>query len=420
MLCNNIKYAICCDNYIEYNGKIWFFSFAFNALCCYNNEQRKVETMVQIPNEDIWKIRLYKEIIRVQNKIILIPCSANEIAIYDLENAAIQKVSFEYPEFAWKVKPCLVAKFWTAVSHGKNVYLFGHYYPGILKLNLENYQITYLNNWINKIDKLALDDEKPYLTEGIVENDLAILPFCCANAVLIFDFNNDSIKIKELKYSGTGFNGMCKYGDTFWLVPRQSGAIVEWDGQRIKEYEGYPEGLQLNNIPFNKPLFYENKIYLTPIRANQFIEIDIKSGKMKELSILNQIFEEKRSSFSVGQTVAMCPTIKDGILSFFCGFTYKRYFYNIGDHILEEEYIIPNSSQVERFCEAYSKEFLVKGNGQYFVKSEIRENETINLKEYIDFLKIKRKNLTNATKLEAKENDNYGNLIHEKMKVERG
>ena len=92
--------------------------------------------------------------------------------------------------------------------------------------------MEYYVELIDKIEKKIENIKEIYFfVEGIIRGNDVYLPFCCTNAVLIFNLENKTTKIVEINSKVKGFCGIVDDGENLWLAPEknQDQNIIKWN-----------------------------------------------------------------------------------------------------------------------------------------------------------------------------------------------
>lgn len=394
--------------YVEQGNTIWFSSFMYNGLYKMDKKTLKTTFIGRIPGEKIIQSRLYKAAVLVENKVVLAPCSAKEIAVYDIEKDTFLKIPLrDVEELHSKIRYKEIAKFWTIETYKRNVYIMAHYYPSIIRISMLNYEVTYIDEPIKQLDKSAVVIEAPYLTEGIVEDHTAILPCCCANAFLKFDLVTENYVIEQIPFTGKGFNGICKSGENYWLVPRMAGNILKYNSKRYitSEYDRFPENMVFGNIPFATPIAYKNKLYIPPIHSSSFLVVDMKSGKMDTINELIPIINGNLLDYAKAGDKVKIPIIKDGKLFFFCSRDYQAYIYDIDTGGISHFYIESDGDEIQDYYQTIT--FYEKKTFIYY------EQKDWEIERYIRFIK----NLLGGKN--SNKNIDVGNKVYETINMNK-
>lgn len=256
----------------------------------------------------------YKAVIPAENKIVLPPRLAEDIAVFDCGEQRIHTVTLA----ALSENQKSLCKFWTSIAYHQFVYFIGHYYPAMVKMNLHTGELFYLTDWVQEIERRRKIKHDPYLGIGVVRGDAAVFPCCCANAVLWLDLKTDRIKIYEIETDIEGFNGVCLSDDRYWLTSRNNLDLVIWDKntghtERLKPGE---ENLCKGDNMFAPPLQYQGNLYLLPNRVGYAYRVDTGHRSIQKLEALEHIFNLEPLTFGRKRRISSPPGLADGKIIF--------------------------------------------------------------------------------------------------------
>ena len=127
---------------VEENGTIWMSIMGMNGLVEVDISTWKIKVLCKFEKENNTLYNLYSSIVKVKNKIILIPCAAERIAIYELSTKSMVYLKIRDVQNNRNEIYDKNAKFWKYYVDGDDVYLLGHYYPAIIKINTDTYKIN--------------------------------------------------------------------------------------------------------------------------------------------------------------------------------------------------------------------------------------------------------------------------------------
>lgn len=253
----------------------------FNGLFKVDLRTGKCEFLMLFPGERIDGERLYVRTITMGTKIYFIPCSAKEIAIYDVESNQIEKIKIpdvETEKYYWyKTKN----KFNACVLYNKYIYMIGSTYPGILRIDSRDNTVKCYNEWI--------EGEVIFRKSVVVIGDVFFIPSSVNNAVLCFDMKLCSGKVCNVGENNNGCWGICQVGDALWMSPKNPGPIIKWKylENEVEEFSNYPNGFKYNNFLFTKIYSIDEYVYLVPAYSNMLVKVNINTGIMECSDIID-------------------------------------------------------------------------------------------------------------------------------------
>ncbi len=184
------KIPIWFEDCVQVENDLWFSANDFNGLCKVNIETGKTEYVAQFPDEYQNADRLYIKVFRSSNKLIFIPHSAQNIAIYELDRAKFVTISLKVLE---DIDLEFEDKYQFAETYGDFIYFFD-IHAGVVKLNVTTGQLLKVKADIKEemkgtilFDKHARIGNKVY---GV---------FMGSNKVYIFDLETERYEISFLR-----------------------------------------------------------------------------------------------------------------------------------------------------------------------------------------------------------------------------
>lgn len=305
---------IAFNEIIEVDDRIIFSSIEGEGLYFLEKNREEATLFVNFPNILFPQRAPYKIMQRIENKIIFPPCMAEEIAVYDWKTKKFNMIELDIVPNNLKN----LCKFRTSIIHNDFVYLIGHYYPAIIKMNVYTMDVFYLTDWVQEIEKKRKLGNQPYLGIGIIQENVAKFPCCCTNLILELDLDTDRAKIHEVPTDIEGFNGICFAENVYWLTARNRCEIVIWDNNtdhtEILEVEKRQDSLE--GVPFNPPLLIDKKLYLFPFWADNAYCIDVSKKRVEKVEELNRVFGSQDNMKETYSKMKSPAVIVDGKIVF--------------------------------------------------------------------------------------------------------
>lgn len=306
MISEKLKYSVGFQGGIQVGDQFWFSSFLGNALLCCNNKG-KIKYVGKFPEENVNASKLYGDIKFYHNKLIFVPLGAQNIAIYDLS----QKEFISIPLTCKKNQT--VGYFLSAIINNGYMYMFPSFYPGILKLNLENWNMELIDGWVKEVDRYIVSPEDAYFRSDFVKRgNLIYLPFCNAHAVLELNLFNENIKIFNV--GETGYSTIADDGTFLWMSPRNKGAIVHWDptNGNIESYHDFPQGYNYGSAVGS--FCYGDYYWIFPERANKVLKVNLYNGIIMEDIRFSDNCNACYSRYSIWNAAFIYCKMKDNVV----------------------------------------------------------------------------------------------------------
>lgn len=279
------------ENIYDDGEYFWFTEYDFNSLFKMNKINYEVEFIGIFPGEKFVQEKLYISTAICNHKMYFAPYSANEIAIYDLEEKRFEKIEVPIPKnnyhLEWKKM-----KFFKVIAVENKVYFIPDHYPGILCYDTQTGDLTCFDDWIDKIEKNRKSKWGYFFSYTEIDRKL-YLPCACVDAVIIFD--TISQKSKVLFIHST--NCECKYVGIFWInrcfyLISADGVITKrkLNSENEKVTQIHLLKFKHSEIEFYPVVCWNNYIYLFPLKNNKVYKIDTDKDEVT----IEEMFDEER------------------------------------------------------------------------------------------------------------------------------
>ena len=179
-----------------WNRQLFFAAMEFNGLFRLDLNTGEQFFLNSIPGESLTAKRLYGSMQIVENILVLIPFSAKNIALYNLENGTIELIKIEIPcknlqnyNAEYKFQGSTVIE--------NKVIMFGLTYPDILVFSPAEKKVTSIS-WIEKYEKnyknlpdVSVAKIQFYFGKSsIVYKNRLIIPFGFSNGIMIIHLDS--------------------------------------------------------------------------------------------------------------------------------------------------------------------------------------------------------------------------------------
>ena len=316
------KCRLSCDVFVDDGEYIWFPLFRQNGFYRKKHGSTIAEYMGDFPGFGRNMTRLFSTVIFRNGKIIFAPGMADRIAIYDIARNSFEMIAFEK-------RPISPRKVWskdgywfrTVIISGYDAFFMPMNYMGILKLNLNTYKMTVIDDWVNEVEGIiSANNDEIYLSQGIISNGIGIFPFRCADAIMKFDIENEKVQIISVGSGIDGYAGMLFDGQNYWLTPQRFDDIICWGGPKHKCKRiqiAYSNNFE--RAPFHEPIIVDGYVYLLPIFCEKVFKINIATLEMNEVKDLYYIFDSNDYKPQLGWDYVQAPTVFGEKLLFITG-----------------------------------------------------------------------------------------------------
>ncbi len=255
------------------NDKIWFISKNYSSLFYVNLRTEEIILEAIIPNEKYNQSFSFVQLQIVENKIVIIPHFSKYIFIYDI----IEKM---FKEINIKEEICTIEEskrlFIGSNIYGKYVFIFPALATTVIRLDVEECSITYIDGWFEEIEKkIKLENYFFFSRQNVIVDGKIYAPFCNMNAVMELDCESLKYKIHNLGVDNWAYLGICSDGKNFWLPTTKENILVRWDfrnniGDKILAYETTENKNKNHCLGI---IFYDNtlRIYSRKVQENETI-----------------------------------------------------------------------------------------------------------------------------------------------------
>ena len=279
---SNVRSLAFC-NYVVWKDIQWFWSANFNALFSRNLVSGEVKRWGKdIKHNKKGNGTAYSNVVLYHDKIIAIPGRERKILIFDLETE-----SFRYIDLKMGFTKEDQNVFFAYAVSDKRLFMIGNEIPYILDFDMESEKILGIVNL-----GVHIKGRQAYFRDAVLDKDKLIVPLLDEN--LVFEIDTDTLQWTESKVgdSGDGFSAVCKSTDSIWLMPRQKGAVLQWNREngRITAREIEKEGFRYlpgkNN--FHSGHFVGKRIWIFPFQGNMVLSLDAETGELVKENAINR------------------------------------------------------------------------------------------------------------------------------------
>lgn len=263
------------NNFIEEDGKIWFWATNYNALF-----QCSITGGIAT---NVWGLgacedaagSLYSKIVKYENKIIGIPMLTDNILVYDTFTGAAKLIPI--PAQDWGNSHTLErGRFWDGVVYDHYIFMIGFWSAKVLKFDVINEIIV---DVIDLYEEMGVPLDKRFISfkNAVLVNNRILIPVYVRNYVFILnpvDMQYEKLVIEKCE---TGFSDIAYDGEDIWLSPVRPVQFVQWNIQQnqITLHDDYPADYHMEEQANISGIEYCNgKIYALPYLANITISLE--------------------------------------------------------------------------------------------------------------------------------------------------
>lgn len=256
------------------NNGVWLISRYDSFLYRYDSDERVIEEIVDLGKEgniELAKIYSYTE------KLIVVPRDENYIIYYDTNDGKVSyyDLNFEKREGRYN--------FATSYIYGKDLYLLGYEYGGIIVLDLETGESCRISDSVGILDGVKL--------EGCKQNKDKLYTVSQGGGYIVeIDCPERKCKTYALDSFGSGFTDLAFDGDDIYLLPFCTDTpIVKWNSVSHKEMERFdlPYDKSKEEYPFCRMFCIKGNLIIFSYSAPKNLRLNL--SKM-EWSMFEDLF----------------------------------------------------------------------------------------------------------------------------------
>lgn len=385
------------DSAVEADDCLWFAANNLNGIFRADKETGKSQFVTNFPQYPNYAVRLYIACTLVKRKIVFAPCSAKEIAIYDIDRKEIKTISLDKQI----VKHCKSALFFAAFEYEGFAYLIGMSYPGILKIDVTTYESYIIEEPFERYYIKGKYDYKAHFRHSFaVKDNILYLPAICENGLICMDMKNCKCDFLEILPKGS----------RAWDVCVINNHLLTWGKNfKISNYDLETKNIKITDVE-NDGKYLEEGAYLVPngtklwifrLDSKGVISYDIETGE-----IIGEI--KDINSFSPGMNQSYARYLSDVVI------LSKGYWDNkfwVFNSIINEFVRVDGVGEIEKKCFWADHKWNIF---EYLKRGNQNENMTTTEFDNTDLLTfmalIKNKN----QKKNCKDECFYGEIIYKK------
>lgn len=225
----------------------------------------------------------FSDLLKVGERIYLVPKESEFMLIYDIVSEQWIKVFIDVPDTGYIYKA--IQKFSAAVPYKEYLYLFPCFYPAIVRYHLITGAVEYLYESMEVLNGSPAQESKGICDQVITEG--AKTRFYSKRYGMILEFDMESLDIKILENFGTEkvFCAFEDEGQYYWLVPYEGDKpIIRFDKEKREKknfFNKIPRFIP-GRAPFSWCVLMNGFVWLFPGLANMALKISIDTGTVTE------------------------------------------------------------------------------------------------------------------------------------------
>lgn len=275
----NKLYELKCYGFTEIEDRVFFPDLYFNGIVELNKITGKIQNLYRFMEYGVRTSYLYSTVSRVGNCLVFVPNRSDKIATFDLFSLEISYVQLDNEKLG-KEHPY----FRSACEYNNFVYMFPSKASYIVKFDVKSGVVNYIQIEVNRIS----DDRVLFRQEYEIIRNKVYIPFAEKGSVCIFDLITDTFKIVDLGIK-QGFSTINYVEGRIWMSLWEDFGIIEWNEESgtIREYRDFPEKIEKGKYTFSYSEIIGNQIIYFPQQCNMIISLDIMTGKISCVRVLD-------------------------------------------------------------------------------------------------------------------------------------
>lgn len=271
------------ENIVINDNKGYFFSYERNGLFELNLENWECTLLYSCEKYDKNASRLFSNLVLFEKWIFLIPMQADCFVAYNLKTKENKYIEIPPIEGKFKEK----AKFLSAFIHNRNLYVIGHSFPGIIKIDLDRWRIQIIKNYSSHY--ICDDGEKDLFRYCKKIGNYIYLASAFDNTIEILNLNTEVTKSIKLECDIKGFASLFPYCNGFGLVSLCDYKIIYWD-----YFENTTREISINtdkkissisNIKYSNVISFSDKEIIMPLVNNKIVVFDKENENIDFINI---------------------------------------------------------------------------------------------------------------------------------------
>jgi hypothetical protein len=258
--------------------KLWFTVRHINVLFYMDKDDWVLKFAGSVPGEtryaSVYNNVLYRIPVEHNDKLYYPPFYANEIAVFDLYNSKIDKVSYNKENIQINEND-----FFEALVHGNYIYFTPYGYPGILKLCIESMEISYITDWLEPLSKVVKSPQNSFFCRTCLADGSIWAASHESNNVIQYDLEKSRCIIHEVGNKNYKYRGILFDGENFWLSPHfdTKTPVVKWNPTEGVKNELSDIYSEKNIGGFLAATFCGGYVWLLPRFSGDAYKIDCKT-----------------------------------------------------------------------------------------------------------------------------------------------
>ncbi len=302
---------------VSRDNRAWFCNVCFGALFEVNLSDYSIKLLSYLPVKGISQFNTYSPIAYYEEKLIIFPCNEQNIIVFDLNtNSIIKEIPLDCSDLGEDFYCFNLFK--SVIIVGDNAFGIPGRYPGIVKINLTNYELTVFDEWYSKTTQFVPDRNKVIFGTSMFKNGKILMPFWQREGLMSFDTSDYTSSIMALddktELIPSVADGSLETDDLF-LVSCNDNAIHVVENNKSKEWKVIDSNFEFFGNGIIRMCRLGNKLFLFPWKGKAILDVDL-STKQENVSAdcSNSIVEEQSSVAFVDNSFLCAKSFNDNCI----------------------------------------------------------------------------------------------------------
>ncbi len=371
------KIALKFENLYDDGDFLWFTEFRMNALFKMDKKTWTPEFVLSFPGEKANGVRLFRNIIGYNDKLIFTPFGAKKIAVYDKTNGMLKQIDIEAYAGEFIDNSDGEWNYASGILVNGSIYYFPHKRKNIIRYDPETDIVEALPHWSECVLKYK-PFQIPLLYYNVCVKDGKIYaPVSGANLLEIIDIQTEKIDILEIGAENNTYFDVAFHDNKLYMIPLLGDKIATFNTLKNEQElysidQKFSGHFQLYSIHI-----IDGFIYIVPMQYKEFLVFKITANGIEktELSAFSS-FKYNDEKYANYFSYFEGGTVIDNKLYMYNAVTNEECVYNAECGILRTQKILFDKQEIDR-----------KIKIDLYGVPEFSENEMFDLNQMISGLK---------------------------------
>lgn len=266
------------DGFWVEENTIWFFSNEFNGLFEFDQDTQELIFLGIVPGEEVTGEGLFMNLIKVENKIVLVPAHARQIAVFDLVEKKFITILITLNGF----------KFMGATSYNNKIFMLGYDSPIVVSLDLNTLAVIYHKDCLDVMKNRKINNNINFRRNSTVVDSCYYFAFCNTNLIGCIDMEKEKFSFYEIGDSSLAFRNIAYDGEYFWISVWGELSLIKWN-MVTKETKIYRcDELKGKKYNTSEIIVNEDKIFVFPTTDDSVMIYNKKNNIWNNCYKLNE------------------------------------------------------------------------------------------------------------------------------------